>query len=68
MGEKLVGCGQKIDEGKNPGIQMVGSRRKISWAWAKNSPRLFGPCVPFALDAYDLTRSPLSDCLEQAKI
>ena len=68
MGEKLVGCGQKIDEGKNPGVQMVESRREISWAGAKNSSRFFFPCVPFALDAHNLTQSPPSECLEQAKI
>ena len=43
------------------GEKLVGHRQKI--------PLVFSfPCVPFVLDTYDLTCSPLSECLEQAKI
>ena len=42
------------------GKKLVGHGRKI--------PLDFFSCVPFALDAYNLTRSPLSDCLQQANI
>ena len=43
---------------------MVGSGQKISWA---RSPLVFFPRVPrITLAAYDLTRSPPSESLEQA--
>ena len=68
MGEKLVGCGQKIDEGKNPGKwwgageKLVGRGRKIPLAFF---------ALVFLLRSTptkNLTRSPLSYFLEQANI
>ena len=48
------------------GIQMIGSGRKITWAW---SPFVFFffPRVPSGLDAHDFSHSTPSERLEKAK-
>lgn len=53
---------------KKSSHSFCGEQAKNQLGTGEKSPRFFCPCVPFALDAYNLTCSPLSDCLEQAKI
>ena len=60
--DKKLGRRRKIYEGKN----RAGKRREGFLAPAPVSPRFFPLVFLFALGAYDLTCSPLSNRLEQA--
>ena len=49
------------------GVLMIGSGRKISWAWSPFVFFFFFPRVPSGLDAHDLSHSTPSEPLEKAK-